>query len=66
MGADVELCPGAPITGSGSISDTALGCLLTPASDSDRSIRAVGPQIEIGARARQIDGSRTSRSDPSS
>jgi len=51
-------------TGSGSISGTALGCLLTPASDSDRSIRAVGPQIEIGTRVRQIDSSRKLRMVP--
>ena len=34
-----------------------LGRLLAPASGSDRSIRAIEPQIAIGARARQIDGS---------
>jgi hypothetical protein len=33
-----------------------LGRLLAPASGSDRCIRAVGPQIANGARARQIDG----------
>jgi hypothetical protein len=31
-----------------------LGRLLTRASGSDRSIRSVGPQVEIGARVRQI------------
>jgi hypothetical protein len=33
---------------------SALGCLLIPASGSNRSIRAGGPQIEIGTRVRKI------------
>jgi len=45
-------------TGSGIDIWHALGHPLTPASSSDRFIRAVGPQIEIGTRARQIDGYR--------
>jgi len=44
-------CPHTPARGS--ISGPPLGRLLTPASGPDRSIRAVGPQIAIGARARQ-------------
>jgi len=53
----VSLAAGCPRTAArGSISGPALGRLLTPASGADRSIRAVGPQLEIGARARQIDG----------
>jgi len=45
-------CPTMPAWGS--ISCTVLGHLLAPAN---ASIRAVGPSIAIGARARHIDGS---------
>ena len=49
-----QRCPRTPARGS--ISGMVLGRLLTPASDSYRSIRAAVPQIEIGPRGRQIDG----------
>ena len=60
-----EHAPEAPPTaGSGIDIWQAPSRLLTAASGPDRSVRAVRPQVEIGARARHIDGSGLSNPAP--